>query len=152
MKGDNVLREQRKEQYLTTNAEYAATIRKERISSWKEYCTMTSATNPWNELYKIAAGRRNQNAPTTTLRQKDRELTTNFHEILQYMMQKLTPEEDQYIEGAATQEIIDTTENKELPLQEVKNVVTSMRGKKRQGKMAYQAKYTMGWWKFYPTT
>jgi len=30
MKGDTVLREQRKEQYLTTKAEYAATIRKER--------------------------------------------------------------------------------------------------------------------------
>ena len=61
-KGDNVLREQRKEQYLTTKAEYAANIRMERISSWKEYYTMTSATNPWNEIYKIAAGRRKQTA------------------------------------------------------------------------------------------
>jgi hypothetical protein len=58
-RGDTVLLE-RKEQYLTTKAEYAATIRKERLSSCKEYCTMISATNPWNEIYKLAAGRRKQ--------------------------------------------------------------------------------------------
>jgi hypothetical protein len=85
-KGDTVLREQRKEQYLTTKAEYAATIRKERLTSWKEYCTMISATNPWNEMYKLAAGRRKQMAPTTTLRQKEGKLTTNLHETLQYMI------------------------------------------------------------------
>ena len=45
-KGDNGLREHRQEQYLTTKAEYAATIRKERLSSCKEYCTMTAASNP----------------------------------------------------------------------------------------------------------
>jgi len=31
---------------------------------------MTSATNPWNEIYKLAAGRRKQTAPTTTLKKK----------------------------------------------------------------------------------
>jgi len=80
---------------MTTKAGYAATIRKERLTSWKEYCTMTSATNPWNEIYKLAAGRRKQTAPTTTLRQKDGKLTTNLHETLQYMIQKLTPEDNQ---------------------------------------------------------
>jgi len=73
MKGDNVLRKQRKEQYLTTKAGYATTFRKERISFWKEYCTLTSAKTPWNEIYKIAAGRRKQTAPTTKLRKKKTE-------------------------------------------------------------------------------
>ena len=36
------LRDHRKEQYVATKAEYAAAIRKERYTSWKEYCTMTS--------------------------------------------------------------------------------------------------------------
>jgi len=139
-KGDNVLREQWKEQYLTTKAEYAATIRKERISSWKEYCTMTLATNPWNEIYKIAAGRRKETTPTTTLRQKDGELTTNLQETVQYMIQQLTPEDKQYNDNAthkeiraATQETSDTTDDKELSVQEVRNVVASMRGKKAPG-------------------
>ena len=36
---------------------------------------MTSATNPWNEIYRIAAGRK-QAALTTTLRQNNGTLTT----------------------------------------------------------------------------
>jgi len=133
MKWEKVLREQPTEQYLTTKAEYAATIRKERLSFWNEYCTMTSTTNARNEIYKIAAGRRKQTAPTTTLRQKDGELTTNLHETLQYMIQKFTPEDNQDTDNAthkelraATQETIDTTDDKVLSVQEVKNVVASM--------------------------
>jgi hypothetical protein len=41
-RGNNTLRDQRKEQYLATNAEYATTIRRERSVSWKEFCNMTS--------------------------------------------------------------------------------------------------------------
>jgi len=135
MKRDTVLREQQKEQYLTTKAEYAATIRKERLSSWKEYCTMTSATNPWNEIYKLAAGRSKQTAPTTTLRQKDGKLTANLHETHQYIIQKLTPEDNQDNDNAThkpiratTQETIDTADDKELSVQELKNAVVSMGG------------------------
>jgi len=53
------LREQRRSQYLEGKARYAATIKK--ITSWKEYCNMTSSINPWNELYKLAAGKRKNN-------------------------------------------------------------------------------------------
>ena len=101
---------------------------------------MTSATNPWNEIYKIAAGRRKQIAPTTTLKQGYGELTTNLHETLQYIIQELTLEDNQHKDNAtqkeiraATQETIDTTDDKELCVQEVKNVVASMRGKKARG-------------------
>ena len=65
------LRQQRKTQYLEGKAIYAATIKKKQISSWKEYCNMTSSTNPWNEVYKLAAGKRKNNAQLTTLRKPD---------------------------------------------------------------------------------
>jgi len=45
-KDNKDLRDQRKEEYLATKTEYAAAIRKERYTSWKEYCTMTAITNP----------------------------------------------------------------------------------------------------------
>ena len=64
------LREHRKEQYLATKAEYAAAIRKERYTSWKEYCTMTSITNPWSGIYKTLAGRDRRAAPQTTKKLK----------------------------------------------------------------------------------
>jgi hypothetical protein len=55
------LREQRRSQYLEGKARYAATIKKEKITSWKEYCNMTSYIDPWNEVYKLAAGKRKNN-------------------------------------------------------------------------------------------
>ena len=115
-KGDTVLREQRKIRYLTTKAEYATIIRKGRLPSWKEYCTMTSATNPWNEMHKIAAGRRKQTAPTTTLRQKDGELTTNLHESLQYLIQKLTPEDNQDTDNATHKVIGAATQDRQIKI------------------------------------
>jgi len=66
---------------------------------------MTSATNPWNEIYNLAAGRRKQTAPTTTSRQKDGKLTTNLHETLQYMIRKLTPEDNQDDDNAIHKQI-----------------------------------------------
>jgi len=50
-KNNNDLRDERKEQYLATKTEYAAAFRKESYTSWKEYCTMTSITNPWSGIY-----------------------------------------------------------------------------------------------------
>jgi len=39
---------------------YEATIKREKIQFWKEYCSLTSS-NPWNEVYKLAAGKRRNN-------------------------------------------------------------------------------------------
>ena len=96
--------------------------------------------NPWNEIYKLAAGRKKQIARTTTLRQKDEKLTTNLHETLQYMIQKLTPEDNQDDYNAIhkqirtiTQETIDIADDKEFSVQEVKKAVASMGGKKAPG-------------------
>jgi cell division septum initiation protein DivIVA len=56
MKGSTALLEQ--QQYLTTKAEYAKTIRKARYESWKKCFTITPAINPWNKIYRSAAGKR----------------------------------------------------------------------------------------------
>jgi hypothetical protein len=65
------LREQRKTHYLEGKARYATTIKKEKITSWKDYCNMTSSSNPWNEVYKLAAGKRKNDTQITTLRKSD---------------------------------------------------------------------------------
>jgi hypothetical protein len=94
-RGNNDLRNQRKSQYLATKAEYAATIKKERNASWKEFCNTVSATNPRAEIYRLAAGKRKQAAQITTLGKPDRTLTTNLHETLAHMIRYLTPEDNQ---------------------------------------------------------
>jgi hypothetical protein len=54
-KNNEELRERRKNLYLNSKAQYAATIQREKIKSWKNYCNITTAANPWNEIYKLAA-------------------------------------------------------------------------------------------------
>jgi len=84
-KENNDPRDHRKEQYLATKAEYAADIKKERYTSWKEYCTITSINNALSGIYRILAGREKRGAPQTTLKQKDGTLTTNLQETIQHM-------------------------------------------------------------------
>ena len=131
-KGNNVLLDHRKEQYLATKAEYAAAIRKERYTSWKEYCTMTSITDRWSGIYRILAGRDKRTAPQTTLKQKDGTITTNLQETIHHRLQILTPEDNQENDTEMqkntrelTQEDMDTDHDKEYTVQEVKNVAMS---------------------------
>jgi len=141
-RGNNDLRDQRKSQYLATKAEYAATIKKERNASWKEFCNMVSATNPWAEIYRLAAGERKQAAQITTLRKPDGTLTTNLHETLTHMIWYFTPEDNQNDDSeyykqlrAQTQESIGTPDDKEFTEQEIKNAVASMGHNKVLGRM-----------------
>jgi len=52
------LTEQRRSQYLEGKAGYKATIKKQKITSGKEYCNMTSSIKPWKKVCKLAAGKR----------------------------------------------------------------------------------------------
>ena len=113
---------------------------------------MTSASNPWNGIYRIAAGRGKQPAPTTTLRQQDGTLTTNLYGTLLHMVRHFTPEDNEVDDNEShkqirvlTQETIDTADDKEFTVQEVKNAVASMGNKRHQGKTAYQAKFLRVW-------
>jgi hypothetical protein len=87
------LRQQRKAQYTEGKARYASTIKKEKISSWKEYCNLTSSTNPWNEVYKLAAGKRKHNTQLSTWRKPDGSLTKDIRETLQHMLEHFVPED-----------------------------------------------------------
>jgi hypothetical protein len=63
---NEALRENRKTQYNKAKAEYQAAVRKEKTTSWKEYCT-TSPMNPWNEVYKLASNKTRSKTTITTL-------------------------------------------------------------------------------------
>jgi hypothetical protein len=89
------MKEQRKEQYLASKAEYAAAIRQEKSKSWKEFCNVTSTINSWNAIYKMAAGKTKRAAHITTLRQQDGLLTTNLQGTLLQMIPKSAPDDNQ---------------------------------------------------------
>jgi hypothetical protein len=76
-RNNDELREKRKTQYFEGKATYAAAIKREKIRSWKEYCNMTTAANPWNAVYNLAAGKRNTSTQITMLRKPDGSLTAD---------------------------------------------------------------------------
>jgi hypothetical protein len=53
---------------------------------------MTPYTNPCNEIYRLAAGKRKSTAKITTLRKPDWSLTTDLHETLKQMLEYFVPE------------------------------------------------------------
>jgi hypothetical protein len=47
------LRTSRKNQYIEEKKNYQTGIR----NSWKQHCTITTPNNPWNGVYRLAAGK-----------------------------------------------------------------------------------------------
>jgi hypothetical protein len=50
-KTNNNLRDQRKIEYYEEKAQYQTKIKNAKIQLWRQYCNMTSSTNPWNIVY-----------------------------------------------------------------------------------------------------
>jgi hypothetical protein len=64
-------REWCKNQYHEEKSQYQATIKREKINSWKQFCNLTSATNPWNAIYKIALNKAKRRQSLSTLQKTD---------------------------------------------------------------------------------
>ena len=69
-----------KEAYFARKEIYAATIKREKTKSWKEYCNLTTEANPWNAVYRLASGKKRTNTEITTLRKPDGSLTSDTTE------------------------------------------------------------------------
>jgi hypothetical protein len=87
------------------------------------------------------AGKRKHATQITTLRKPDGTLTKNLYETQTQMLRHFTPAHNQnddteYHKQLRTksQESIDTADDKEFTVQEIKNVVASMGEKRCQGR------------------
>jgi hypothetical protein len=63
------MREARNQQYEQEKKEYAALFRKSKMLSWKQYCSDTTTSNPWNAVYKLATGNNKNCSTFSNLRQ-----------------------------------------------------------------------------------
>ena len=93
-RNNDELREKRKTQYFECKATYAATIRGEKIGSWKEYCDVSTASKPWGAIYKTAAVKGNTITQITSLRKPDGTLTVDTKETLSLMMETFIPRDN----------------------------------------------------------
>jgi len=67
---------------------------REKITSWKEYCDMSTATNPWGAIYKIDAGKRNTITHITSLHKPDGTLTADTKETLNLTLETFAPRDN----------------------------------------------------------
>lgn len=73
-KRDDNLRKARKQQYQQEKRKYAATLRKSKMLSWKQYCNDTTTSHPWNAAYKLATGNIKKYSTLSTLRKQTEQL------------------------------------------------------------------------------
>jgi hypothetical protein len=134
------LREKRRTQYFECKATYATTIKREKLRSWKEYCNVSTATNPWGAIYKLAAGKRNTSTQITTLRKPDGTLTADTKETLSLMMDTFALKDNRRDDSdyhkhirALTKQPANTADDREFTIEEISNIIASTNNKKVPG-------------------
>ena len=66
-KNDNDLRQRRKLQYSEGRKIYQDKLKEEKTKSWKQFCSQTCRSNPWNAVYKLASGKLQNKTALSTL-------------------------------------------------------------------------------------
>jgi hypothetical protein len=125
------LREKRKTQYFECKATYAATIEREKIRSWKEYYVST-ATNRWGVIYKLAAGKRNTSIQITTLHNPNGTPNADTKETLSLMMDIFAPKDNRRDDNdyhkqvsALTKQPANNADDREFTIDEISNIIQS---------------------------
>jgi hypothetical protein len=124
-------------QYLEGKAHYTATIKREKITSWKEYCNLATVANPWNEVYKLSAGKSRNSTKITSLRKPDGTPTTDMKKTVKLMLEYFTPEDKEHDDSelhkqlrAQSQETVKLPDDREFTTAEIRNAIEGMDNKK----------------------
>ena len=84
------LRESRKQKYFEARKKYQFEITKEKFNSWREYYNMTSSSNPWSQVYKLATGKESSYSIMTTLKEPDGTETSSILETMNMLDRLIT--------------------------------------------------------------
>jgi hypothetical protein len=88
------VRQERKEKYFDGRREYEGKMQEAKLKSWKTLgCTINDGVNPWNIVYKIAAGKIRTSARLTTLEKEDGTYTTDTRSTIMHMLEHFIPDD-----------------------------------------------------------
>ena len=140
-KNNQQLRERRKSRYYEEKTTYQATIKREKLKSWKEYCNLTPCADPWNSVYRLASNKTKRIQTMTTLQKPDGSLMSDLNETLMVMIDHLTPNDEQSDDTdhhkrirTLSTEPIQTADGRNYNPTEVKNAMDDLNHKKAPGK------------------
>jgi hypothetical protein len=141
------LRDQHQTDYQIEKVKYQAKIKNAKIQSWKQYCNKTSATNPWNIVYKSAAGKINNGQIMSTLQNINGSHTSDIRETIQCILETLIPKDEaeetdhHKLIRTLIEELMGTEDDREFTSEEIRQTIKSRLQKKHQEKTALQAKF-----------
>ncbi|KAJ4448236.1 hypothetical protein ANN_10250 [Periplaneta americana] len=120
--------------------EYERTMTKEKINSWKRYCSLTPSSNPWNEVYRIASGKTRKPIPLTTLKKPGGSLTSSLKETLQLMIDYFVPEDEEAADNNCHKQVretnripLKTQDDVDFSQQEIRRIIEKMDPNKSPG-------------------
>ena len=134
------LRESRENQYHEGKAKYQAAIKKRKIENLKEFCNLTSSTNPWYAVHKLASNKVKRSETLSTLQKPDGSLTTDINETITYILDYLNTKHEVDNDSdyhktfrTLTEQPIQTADDRQFTPDEIGNAIDAINCKKTQG-------------------
>jgi DNA-binding transcriptional regulator YhcF (GntR family) len=132
-RNDEEHRESRKQTYV--EEKYQADIKEEKFNSWKEYCNVEASTNPWSQIYKLAAGKTRANNIMSTLRKPDGSETSSIQETMNVLLDQLFTEDREdtlhhKLIRKNIEETIGTSDDIDFSREEIHHTIESFSDKK----------------------
>ena len=94
-RNDDNLRHKRKLRYQEGKRHYQAKLQEEKLTSWKEFCSQTAGSNPWNAVYKLASGKLQSKTTLSTLKTQNGTYTLDIVSTMKHMMEYFIPEDNE---------------------------------------------------------
>lgn len=142
-KNDANLRQERRLQYNESNRTYQARLREEKLKSWKDYCSSTQNSNPWNAVYRYAAGKTRCNPTLSTLKFSNNTYTSDIQSTINQLMEYFVPEDTESSDGEhhkrarqLTTEPLNTTDDIPFTKDEIQAVLEKFDPRKTPGEDA----------------
>jgi len=110
------------------------------MHSWKQYCNVTMASNPWNTVYKLTTSNIKNYSSLSTLRKPDGTVTTDMADTMRFMIDSFTPEDEETdnerhkLIRPQIKEPIKTEDDKLFTMVETRDVINGMNKNKAPGK------------------
>jgi hypothetical protein len=157
-KADANLRQERRLQYLEGNRTYQTKLREEKIRSWKEFCTSTDSTNPWNAVYRYAARKLHEKPTLSTFKTSDNTYTTDTVSTVDRLLDQFIPDDEGSDEAHHKQvrrqvlEPLNTIEDVPFTKQEIHDILYKFDPRKAPGKDALISEILTHTFRIFPNT
>ena len=153
---DDSARLERRLKYQEENRNYQAKIREEKLKSWKIFCSQ-AGSNPWNAVYRLAAGKLRNKSTLTTLQTPDGMYTTDITSTITHMIEHFTPEDKESSDTLNHKqarlritEPMNTPDDKDFTLVEIESVLKKFNSTKAPGEDGLSSEIMLRVLKLFP--